>query len=91
MDSQRNLLLIAFFFVSFMIWQTWQVDHNPLKAVENGTALVTNNNGTETSTLVPLSNTQGQKITVTTDVLSLTIDTQGEIFNKQTFLHIQIL
>ncbi|ASX25898.1 membrane protein insertase YidC [Candidatus Williamhamiltonella defendens] len=77
MDSQRNLLLIAFFFVSFMIWQTWQVDHNSLKAVENGTALVTNNNGTEISTRVPLSNTQGQKITVTTDVLSLTIDTQG--------------
>nr|WP_158379894.1 membrane protein insertase YidC [Candidatus Hamiltonella defensa] len=76
MDSQRNLLLIAFFFISFMIWQTWQVDCNSLKAVENGTDFVTNNR-TETPTLMPLSNTQRQKIAVKTDVLSLTIDTQG--------------
>ncbi|MDU6415479.1 membrane protein insertase YidC [Mixta calida] len=29
MDSQRNLFLIAFLFVSFMIWQAWQTDHAP--------------------------------------------------------------
>ena len=27
MDSQRNLLLIALLFVSFMIWQAWQTDN----------------------------------------------------------------
>ncbi|WP_436834982.1 hypothetical protein, partial [Shigella flexneri] len=26
MDSQRNLLVIALLFVSFMIWQAWEQD-----------------------------------------------------------------
>ena len=29
MDSQRNLLVIALLFVSFMIWQAWEQDKNP--------------------------------------------------------------
>ncbi|STV23900.1 membrane protein insertase [Klebsiella pneumoniae subsp. pneumoniae] len=29
MDSQRNLLIIALLFVSFMIWQAWEQDKNP--------------------------------------------------------------
>ena len=29
MDSQRNLLIIALLFVSFMIWQAWEQDNNP--------------------------------------------------------------
>ncbi|XNM59836.1 hypothetical protein ACLK1S_22915 [Escherichia coli] len=29
MDSQRNLLLIALLFVSFLIWRAWEQDKNP--------------------------------------------------------------
>ncbi|AHF75189.1 Membrane protein [Sodalis praecaptivus] len=76
MDSQRNLLVIALLFVSFMIWQAWQTDHAP-----KPTAQTTQQNANTTaadpdSQGVPASG-QGQLITVKTDVLSLKINTRG--------------
>lgn len=76
MDSQRNLLLIAFFFVSFMIWQTWEADHHSTQSVENGNASVARHQA-DAPTQGSLPQALGQKITVTTDLLSLTINTQG--------------
>ncbi|BAE75704.1 Membrane protein insertase YidC [Sodalis glossinidius str. 'morsitans'] len=76
MDSQRNLLVIALLFVSFMIWQAWQTDHAPTPTAQttqqtaNTTAADPNSQG------VPASG-QGQLITVKTDVLSLKINTRG--------------
>lgn len=76
MDSQRNLLLIALLFVTFMLWQAWETDKNPpttTQAIQQATNAVTgdaNNQG------VPASG-QGKLITVKTDVLSLTINTRG--------------
>lgn len=76
MDLQRNLLLIAMLFVSFMIWQAWQVDHvpqptaqtthHPLDATENSIAI-------QKKTV----NNQDKMIIINTDVLSLTINTHG--------------
>ncbi|KHT31340.1 membrane protein insertase YidC [Pectobacterium carotovorum] len=76
MDSQRNLLLIALLFVTFMLWQAWETDKNPpatTQAIQQATNAVT---GDATNQGVPASG-QGKLITVKTDVLSLTINTRG--------------
>ncbi|MCL2893734.1 membrane protein insertase YidC [Brenneria tiliae] len=76
MDSQRNLLLIALLFVTFMIWQAWETDKNPpvtTQAIQQATNAAS---GDATNQGVPASG-QGQPITVKTDVLSLTINTRG--------------
>ncbi|MFC3393877.1 membrane protein insertase YidC [Brenneria rubrifaciens] len=76
MDSQRNLLLIALLFVTFMIWQAWETDKNPpatTQAIQQATNAAP---GDATNQGVPASG-QGQLIKVKTDVLSLTINTRG--------------
>lgn len=76
MDSQRNLLVIALLFMSFMIWQAWQTDHALNSAIQ--TMQQTANITVSDSVIqrVPASG-QGQFITVKTDVLSLRINTRG--------------
>lgn len=73
MDSQRNILLIALLFVSFMIWQAWMTDNNP-QPVAQTTSEQTINSTVSQGTG---DSDQGKLITVKTDVLSLTINTQG--------------
>ncbi|WP_340619962.1 membrane protein insertase YidC [Xenorhabdus siamensis] len=69
MDSQRNLLLIALLFVSFLVWQAWEKDKNPQPTVQISH---------QTSTLSSeAGNGQGKLITVKTDVLTLHINTRG--------------
>lgn len=76
MDSQRNLLVIALLFMSFIIWQAWQTDHAPqhiakiMQQTENAIA------GDPVSQRVPASG-KNEFITVKTDVLSLRINTRG--------------
>jgi len=76
MDSQRNLFLIAFLFVSFMIWQAWQTDHAPQPLQTQTTQNTTSAAGDAANQGVPASG-QGKTITVKTDVLSLNINTRG--------------
>ncbi|EOL9013215.1 membrane protein insertase YidC [Cronobacter malonaticus] len=76
MDSQRNLLVIALLFVSFMIWQAWEQDKAPKPQVQQTTQTTTTAAGSAASQGVPASG-QGKLITVKTDVLSLTINTRG--------------
>ena len=73
MQSQRNLLLIAWLFVSFMLWQLWTVYKNPPPPAPapQETALVTTTQSDD------LSSSAGQLIQVKTDVLSLSINTTG--------------
>ncbi|MDR0806825.1 MAG: membrane protein insertase YidC [Enterobacteriaceae bacterium] len=77
MDSQRNLLLIALLFVSFLIWQAWETDNAPqpapTAAVQQTTAPATGSASTQSE----LTAGEGGLITVKTDVLSLTINTRG--------------
>ncbi len=76
MDSQRNLLLIALLFVSFMIWEAWQVDHNLQSAAQIQQAM----NPVAGDTVVGhaiIDSSQDKRITVTTDVFSITINTRG--------------
>jgi YidC/Oxa1 family membrane protein insertase len=74
MDSQRNLLIIALLFVSFMIWQAWEQDKNPQP--QQQTTQTTSSQGSAADQGVPASG-QGKQITVKTDVLELTINTRG--------------
>ncbi len=76
MDSQRNLLIIALLFVSFMIYQAWEQDHAPQPQVQQTTQTTTNAAGSAADQGVPASG-QGKLITVKTDVLSLAINTRG--------------
>lgn len=41
MDSQRNLLVIALLFVSFMIWQAREQDKNPQPQTQQTTQTTT--------------------------------------------------
>ncbi|OCQ54477.1 Membrane protein insertase YidC [Photorhabdus australis subsp. thailandensis] len=74
MDSQRNLLLIALLFVSFLVWQAWEADKNPQPTTVQATQQTDMPSGENQA--VPGSG-KGKLITVKTDVLSLTINTRG--------------
>lgn len=70
MEQQRNLFLIAFLVVTFLVWKAWTDDE--AKAL-NQAAVVSS------APADPLlaAKTDGKLITVTTDVLKLTINTSG--------------
>lgn len=77
MDAQRNLFLIALLFVTFLLWQAWQTDNSPqstAQTTQQTTALSTSDITTSSANV---ANGQSRFITVDTDVLSLTINTQG--------------
>ncbi|MBO0150389.1 membrane protein insertase YidC, partial [Vibrio sp. Vb2424] len=72
MDSQRNLLLIALLFVSFLVWQAWESDKaaQDLKTVQ--TTQQTDMPSSDSQAVT--SSGQGKLITVKTDVLDLRIN-----------------
>ncbi len=72
MESQRNTLLIALLFVSFMIWQTWQADNTPPSTAQN-----MSNAAIELTAGNVSGSQRGKLITIKTDVLALTINTRG--------------
>ncbi len=83
MESQRNILLIGLIFVSFLLWQQWQFDHQPEQTPQM-TATTTQSDtfipeSTPMATTTQPTNvpSKGQRIEVLSDVLQLTIDTQG--------------
>ncbi|EEW06500.1 membrane protein insertase YidC [Vibrio mimicus] len=80
MDSQRNILLIALALVSFLLFQQWQVAKNPApqatqQAQSTGAAPAPSFSDELDPT--PSQNAAAKTITVTTDVLTLSIDTIG--------------
>ncbi|MGI3094004.1 membrane protein insertase YidC [Vibrio diabolicus] len=81
MDSQRNILLIALALVSFLLFQQWQVAKNPEpQAVEQAQSSSTLPAPSFADELDPVPGQQqasAKTITVTTDVLTLSIDTVG--------------
>lgn len=76
MDSQRNLLLIALLFVSFMIWQAWQADNGLQRRVQS-MQQTSNATAEDTARQDEQASAQGKLITINTDLLSLTINTRG--------------
>ncbi|MGC9492200.1 membrane protein insertase YidC [Vibrio genomosp. F10] len=81
MDSQRNILLIALALVSFLLYQQWQVAKAPApqtveQAQSNG-SLPAPSFADDLDPAPGQSSASAQTITVTTDVLTLSIDTVG--------------
>lgn len=85
MESQRNLLLIGLLFVSFLLFQQWQMDQAPESAQPQSTTSVA---GQTPSADVPASSealpgetaptmSTRQLVTVASDLLTLEIDTLG--------------
>ena len=74
MDSQRNLLIIALLFVSFMIWQTREQDKNPQPQQQTTQTTTTAAGSAADRAYRPVAR---ELITVKTDVLELTINTNG--------------
>ncbi|QEO44692.1 membrane protein insertase YidC [Vibrio tarriae] len=82
MDSQRNILLIALALVSFLLFQQWQVAKNPApqatqQAQSTGAAPAPSFSDELDPTPAPNAAAQAKTITVTSDVLTLSIDTLG--------------
>jgi YidC/Oxa1 family membrane protein insertase len=82
MESQRNLLIAGLLFVSFLLYQQWQIDSAPQQPQTIAqTANTANADIPASSTALPLSqpNDQAQRktITVVTDLLEISIDTLG--------------
>jgi YidC/Oxa1 family membrane protein insertase len=85
MNQLRPMLVIALFFVAYLLWQAWDQDYSPHPVSAPTATAVSSDNGSSTPGATPsIANagaegaaTAAQLITVTTDVLRLTIDTRG--------------
>ncbi|HAS61363.1 MAG TPA: membrane protein insertase YidC [Vibrio sp.] len=80
MDSQRNILLIALALVSFLLYQQWNVAKNPapqaIEQAQSSSSLPAPSFADELDP-APSQQATAKAITVTTDVLTLSIDTVG--------------
>ena len=83
MDSRRSLLVLALLFISFLVYQQWQMDKNPPPVAQTTTQAGGNqasdvpNSASATSEIAADSQTKGQIITLESDLLRLQIDTLG--------------
>ena len=81
MDSQRNILLIALALVSFLLFQQWNVAQNPapqaIEQAQSGSTLPAPSYADDLDPAPGQQVVSAKTITVTTDVLTLSIDTVG--------------
>ncbi|MDW6018474.1 membrane protein insertase YidC [Vibrio plantisponsor] len=81
MDSQRNILLIALALVSFLLFQQWQVAKNPapqaVEQAQSGNTVPAPSFADEFDPAPSQTSAVAKTITVTSDVLTLSIDTVG--------------
>lgn len=81
MDSQRNILLIALALVSFLLFQQWNVTKNPapqaVEQAQSGSTLPAPSYADDLDPAPGQVASSAKTITVTTDVLTLSIDTVG--------------
>ncbi|OED91271.1 membrane protein insertase YidC [Vibrio crassostreae] len=81
MDSQRNILLIALALVSFLLFQQWNVAQNPapqaVEQAQSGSTLPAPSYADDLDPAPGQVASSAKTITVTTDVLTLSIDTVG--------------
>ena len=85
MDSRRSLLVLALLFISFLVYQQWQMDYNtpqPVATEQAQTTTPTNTSdvpASSSSTAAIATDTQvkGRVITLENDVFRLKVDTLG--------------
>lgn len=95
MESLRNILIIGLCFVSFLLYNQWQEDNKPVQpttqtALNNGPSAIANDfvpASTAVATQADLNpQSDRQIITVTTDLIQLSIDTLGGDIVESTLL-----
>lgn len=80
MDSKRSLLFMALLFISFLIYQQWQVDYNTPKPEVTEQAQVSEVNSTALTATSDIANdtqAKGRVITLENDVFRLKVNTLG--------------
>ncbi|MGC6248262.1 membrane protein insertase YidC [Bisgaard Taxon 45] len=81
MDSRRSLLVIALLFISFLVYQQWQLDYHTPKPVVTEQVKVSSDvpasSVSSSSDIATATQTQGRIITLENDVFRLKIDTLG--------------
>lgn len=79
MDSRRGLLVLALFFISFLVYQQWQLDQNPPPAqtTQQSTSTVSDVPSSGSVSVIENTPTQGRIITLENDVLRLKVDLLG--------------
>lgn len=82
MESQRNLLVIGLLFVSFLLYTEWQNKDNPVAVPTTTQTITANGNadvpaGSSIETDAPNAQQSNNRVTISSDVLELSIDTQG--------------
>ncbi|WP_044170050.1 membrane protein insertase YidC [Candidatus Pantoea carbekii] len=78
MDSQLNLFLIAFLSISFIMWQSWQIDHSSQQQ-QSQTLHKSNSSNAVSYITTPLDTLGNSKsiVTIKTDVLLLHVNSRG--------------
>ena len=84
MNQTRTFLTFALLAVTFLLWQAWEQDYSPHPVTQQTAASATTPDGNTVPGAAPAiasgaaeGTTPAQLITVSTDVLRLTIDTRG--------------
>ena len=82
MDSRRGLLVIALLFMSFIVYQQWQLDYHTLKPVvteqaKTAVSDVPSSANSNANAVVNETQTKGNIITLENDVFRLQINTVG--------------
>ncbi|MEY4719133.1 MAG: hypothetical protein RL563_1751 [Pseudomonadota bacterium] len=91
MDNIRFILVMALLMISYMLWESWQIDYGPKpQAIISDKPFVADGSGAQVATLSPGASATADTaqtavtpvksasiITVKTDVMALEIDTEG--------------
>ncbi len=83
MDNKRLIVFMVFFFSVLLLWQKWQIDHNPVEKKVAATSSATSEQQTaahsEQVSSAPVDNLlqNGKPIHVRTDLMDAEIDTAG--------------
>ncbi|SPY33792.1 membrane protein insertase YidC [Pasteurella canis] len=81
MDSRRSLLVIALLFISFLVYQQWQLDYHTPKPVVteqvNSTSDVPTISASTSTADITTSQQRGRVVTLENDVFRLQVDTLG--------------
>ncbi|HDR1021776.1 TPA: membrane protein insertase YidC [Pasteurella multocida] len=92
MDSRRSLLVIALLFISFLVYQQWQLDYHTPKPVATEQVKVSSDvpasSTSSTSDIATAAQVQGRVITLENDVLRLKVDTLGgDVIHSELLKH----
>lgn len=77
MDSRRSLLVLALLFISFLVYQQWQVDYHLPKPVASEQVQISNTQNELTSNSDTADAVKGKEITLENDVFRLKVTTLG--------------